>query len=63
MPDSRESVCLVAELHIMEPCFEAALNLLDFDRAWTLIEPAYQYALRTLRKQLEESRETSLERV
>jgi NTE family protein len=50
------------ELHIMEPCFESALNLLDFDRAWTLIEPAYQYALRTLRKQLEESRETSLER-
>jgi NTE family protein len=51
-----------AELHILEPCFESALGLLDFDRAWTLIEPAYQYALHTLRQQLEEPRETLLER-
>jgi NTE family protein len=48
-----------AELHILEPCFESALDLLDFDRAWTLIEPAYQYALRTLRREFEESREAS----
>ncbi len=41
-----------AELHILEPCLAPNLELLDFDRAWTLIEPAYQYALRELRHQL-----------
>jgi NTE family protein len=48
-----------AELHILEPCFEAALDLLDFDRAWTLIEPAYQYALHALRQEREALRATS----
>jgi len=41
-----------AELHILEPCLGPNLELLDFDRAWMLIEPAYQYALRELRQQL-----------
>ena len=36
------------ELHILEPCLEPNLELLDFDRAWTLIESAYRYALREL---------------
>ena len=40
------------ELHILEPCLEPNLELLDFDHAWTLIEPAYQHALRELRQQL-----------
>ncbi len=37
-----------AQLHILEPCLGINLELLDFDRAWTLIEPAYQYAFREL---------------
>lgn len=41
-----------AELHILEPCLGPNLELLDFDRAWMLIEPAYQYALPELRRQL-----------
>lgn len=36
-------------LQILEPCPGPDLELLDFDRAWTLIEPAYQHALRELR--------------
>jgi NTE family protein len=39
-----------AELYILEPCLGPNLELLDFDRAWTLIEPAYQYALKELRQ-------------
>jgi NTE family protein len=39
------------QLHILEPCFDPALDLLDFDHASSLIEPAYQYALKELRKQ------------
>jgi len=41
-----------AKLHILEPCLGINLELLDFDRAASLIEPAYQYALQELRKQL-----------
>jgi NTE family protein len=37
-----------AQLHILEPCFGPALDLLDFDHAATLIEPAYEYALEHL---------------
>jgi NTE family protein len=37
-----------ARLHILEPCFEPNLELMDFDHAWTLIEPAYRYAVREL---------------
>lgn len=37
-----------AQLHIMEPCLGLNVDLMDFDHAWTLIEPAYQYALREL---------------
>ena len=40
------------QLHILEPCLDSNLDLLDFDHASTLIEPAYQYALRELRRQL-----------
>lgn len=40
------------QLYILEPCPGPALELLDFDRAWTLIEPAYQHAFRALRQQL-----------
>ena len=40
------------QLHILEPCLDSNLELLDFDHASTLIEPAYQYALRELRRQL-----------
>lgn len=40
------------KMHILEPCLEPNLELLDFDHAWTLIEPAYQYALRELGPQL-----------
>ncbi len=36
-------------LQVLEPCPGPDLELLDFDRAWTLIEPAYQHALRELR--------------
>lgn len=41
-----------AQLHILEPCLGINLELLDFDHASTLIEPAYQYALQELRQQL-----------
>lgn len=41
-----------AELHILEPCLGPSLELLDFDHAWTLIQPAYEYALRELGRQL-----------
>ncbi len=34
-----------AQLHILEPCFSPALDLLDFDNAAALIQPAYEYAL------------------
>ncbi len=37
-----------SELHILEPCLGPNLEFMDFDRAWTLIEPAYQHALREL---------------
>lgn len=37
-----------AELHILEPCLGPSLELLDFDHAWTLIDPAYRFALQTL---------------
>ena len=40
------------ELHILEPCPGPDLELLNFDRAWMLIEPAYQHALRELGKRL-----------
>lgn len=51
----RCDVCLYeprAELHILEPCLAPSLELLDFDRAWTLIEPAYRHALRELQRKL-----------
>ena len=38
-----------AKLHILEPCFGPALDLLDFDHAAGLIQPAYEYALEHLR--------------
>ncbi len=41
-----------AELHILEPCLGPSLELLDFDGAWTLIQPAYEYALRELGRRL-----------
>ncbi len=41
-----------AQLHILEPCLGINLELLDFDHALTLIEPAYQYALGELRQQI-----------
>jgi NTE family protein len=34
-----------AQLHILEPCFDTSLDLLDFDHAAALIQPAYEYAL------------------
>lgn len=37
-----------AQLHVLEPCFESALDLLDFDHAAALIQPAYKYALEHL---------------
>ncbi len=37
-----------AHLHILEPCMGTTIELLDFDRACMLIEPAYEYALREL---------------
>ena len=40
------------DLHILDPCPGPALELLDFDHAWTLIQPAYQHALRDLRERL-----------
>lgn len=40
------------ELHILEPCPGPDLELLDFDRSRTLIEPAYQHALRELARRL-----------
>lgn len=40
-----------AHLHILDPCLQPTLELLDFDRAWTLVEPAYQYALQALKHQ------------
>jgi len=51
-----------AELHILEPCLGPNLELLDFDRAWTLIEPAYLYALKALRQQLAKTPKDSTER-
>jgi len=42
----------LAELHILEPCLEPELELLDFDNAWMLLEPAYKYALQELPQQL-----------
>lgn len=38
----------LAELHVLEPCLEPELELLDFDNAWMLFEPAYRYALQEL---------------
>lgn len=40
------------EVHILKPCPGPDLGLLEFDRAWTLIEPAYQHALRELQRDL-----------
>lgn len=40
------------ELDILEPCPGPELELLDFDRSWTLIEPAYHHALRELQRRL-----------
>ncbi|MBI3669670.1 MAG: patatin-like phospholipase family protein [Acidobacteria bacterium] len=40
------------ELHILESCPGPDLELLDFDRSWTLIEPAYQHAVRELQRRL-----------
>lgn len=40
------------KLHILEPCLLPNLELLDFDRAGELIEPAYQYAIQELRLRL-----------
>ena len=37
-----------AQLHILAPCFDTTLDLLDFDHAATLIQPAYEYALEHL---------------
>ena len=42
----------LAELMILDPCLEPSLELLDFDRAWTLLEPAHQYALQELTNRL-----------
>jgi NTE family protein len=39
-----------AQLHILEPCFDPSLDLLDFDNAAALIQPAYEYALEHLRR-------------
>jgi len=41
-----------AHLHILDPCLEPTLELLDFDRGWLLVEPAYQCALQALKHQL-----------
>ena len=40
------------ELHILEPYLGLNLELLDFDHAWKLIEPAYKHSLRELRHRL-----------
>lgn len=40
------------ELHILEPCPGPDLELLDFDRSWMLIEPAYRHAVRELQRRL-----------
>jgi NTE family protein len=37
-----------AQLYILEPCFGPTLDLLDFDHAAALIQPAYKYALEHL---------------
>jgi NTE family protein len=37
-----------AQLHILEPCFDPSLDLLDFDHAAALIQPAYAYAVEHL---------------
>jgi hypothetical protein len=34
----------------LKPCPEPDLGLLEFDRAWTLIEPAYQHGLQELQR-------------
>jgi NTE family protein len=39
-----------AQLHILEPCFDSTLDLLDFDHAAALIQPAFKYALEHLRR-------------
>lgn len=44
---------------ILDPCPGACLGLFDFDRAWTLIEPAHAHALAQLRQQLETAPEAS----
>ncbi len=40
------------QLYILEPCPGPELELLDFDHAWMLIEPAYQHALHELGQRL-----------
>lgn len=45
------------DVQILGPCPGSGLPLLDFDRAWTLIEPAYQHALKLLRRQTSEASE------
>jgi NTE family protein len=50
-----------ARLHILEPCFDPTLDLLDFDHAAALIQPAYEYALEHLGRQMSgELRSSSL---
>ncbi len=45
------------DVQILDPCPGSGLPLLDFDRAWTLIEPAYEHALKLLRQQTSEAPE------
>ena len=40
------------KLHVVDPCPGQTPALLDFDRAWMLIEPAYRHALVQLQAQL-----------
>lgn len=43
------------DICILDPCPGSGLPLLDFDRASTLIEPAYEHALKLLRRQTSEA--------
>ncbi|MCL6505496.1 MAG: patatin-like phospholipase family protein [Bryobacteraceae bacterium] len=45
------------DVQILDPCPGSGLPMLDFDRAWTLIEPAYEHALKLLRRQTSEAPE------
>ncbi len=46
------------DVWILDPCPRACLALFDFDRAWTLIEPAYEHACTQLGRQIDRVRET-----